>query len=86
MNEFQESKESHTKKKLLSMKKLFTPKEFLLKEPSLTIMLLRLKLSTFLKKLNKPSLNTSQSKELGKESNICQLRPKLCTTQREKNM
>lgn len=44
---------------------------------------LKLKLNTFQRKSKKPSFNTSQLKEFGKESNISQLRPRLSTIQSE---
>jgi hypothetical protein len=58
-------------------------KESQSKEPSPTIMPLKLKSNIFQNKLNKQSLNMNQSKELGKESNIFQLKPKLFTTHKE---
>jgi hypothetical protein len=83
MIKLKESKESHSKEKLLNMKKLQELKEFHMKELSPTIMPLKLKLNTFLKKSNKPSLNMNQLKELGKEFNISQLKPKLFIIQKE---
>lgn len=71
MIEFKESKESHTKKKLSNMNKLFTLKESQLKELSLIIMQLKLKLNTFLKKSRKQLLSMNLWKELGKEFNTC---------------
>ena len=43
---------------------------------------LKLKSNTFQRKLKKPSLNTNQLKEFGKESNTCQSKPKSSTTQK----
>lgn len=83
MIKLKELKEFHSKEKSLNMKKLPELKEFLLKEQSLIIMQLKLKLNTFLNKLNKLLLNMNQLKELGKESNIFQLKLKLFTTQNE---
>ena len=84
--EFKESKEFQYKDKLSSTKKCTILKESQLKELLLTIMLLKLKSNTSLKKLKKLLSNTNQSKEPGKEFNICQLKLKLFTTQKEKNM
>ena len=78
-----ESKEFHSKEKLLNMKKSPEPKEFQLKELSLTIMQLKLKLNIFQNKSNKLSLNMNQLKEFGKEFNIYQLKPKSFTIQKE---
>ena len=64
------------------MRKSPEPKESQSKEPSPTIMPLKLKSNTFQRKSKKPSLSTNQSKESGKESNICQLKPKSSTTQK----
>ena len=86
MIKLKESKESHSKEKLLNMKKLFITKEFQLKELLLIIMQLKLKSNIFLNKLKKLSLNTNQFKELGKEFNIYQLKLKLFTILKEKNM
>lgn len=86
MTEFKESKEFHTKDKLLNTKKFIILKEFQLKELLLITMLLKPKSNTFQNKLKKLLLNMSLLSELGKESNTCQLRPKLSTTPREKNM
>lgn len=71
------------KEKLLNMKKSPELKEFQSKEPSPIIMPLKLKLNIFQKKSKRLSLNMNQSKESGKEFNICQLKPKLSTTQKE---
>ena len=65
------------------MKKSPELKEFQSKEPSLTIMPLKLKSNIFQKKSKRLSLNTNQSKEFGKEFNIYQLKPKSSTTQKE---
>ena len=71
------------KEKSLNMKKSPELKESQSKEPSLIIMPLKLKSNTFQRKLKRPSLNTNQLKEFGKEFNIYQLKPKLFTTQKE---
>lgn len=68
------------------MKKFTELNEFQLRESLLITMQLKLKLNTFLSKLRKLLSNMNQLKELGKEFNTCQLKPKLFTTQREKNM
>lgn len=86
MTESRELKEFLMRKKLLNMKKLFILKESQLKELSLIIMLLKPKSNTFQRKLKRPLLNMSQLKEPGKEFNIYQLKLKLSTTLREKNM
>jgi hypothetical protein len=86
MIELKGLKEYPSKDKSLNMKKLFTTKEFQLKELLLIIMQLKLKSNTFLNKLKKLSLNTNQLKELGKEFNIYQLKLKLFTILKEKNM
>lgn len=78
-----ELKEFHTKDKSLNTKKSPEPKEFQLKELSLTIMQFKLKSNISQKKSNKPSLNTNQSKEFGKEFNIFQLKLKLSTILKE---
>lgn len=74
------------KEKLPNINKFITLKESLLRELLLIIMLLRLKFNTFQKKLKKLLLNTSQLRGPGKEFNIYQLRLKLFTIQKEKNM
>jgi hypothetical protein len=86
MIELKELKEYLSKDKSLNMKKLFITKEFQLKELLLIIMQLKLKSNIFLNKLKKLSLNTNQFKELGKEFNIYQLKLKLFTILKEKNM
>lgn len=68
------------------MKRWCTTKGFQLKERLLTTMLLKPKLNTFPRKLNKLSSNTSPSKEPGKEFSIFLLKLKLFTIQKGKNM
>ena len=86
MTKLKESKEFHMKEKLLNTMKLFIMKEFQLKELSQIIMLLKLKLNIFQRKFKKLLLNMNQLKRPGKEFNIFQLKLKLFTIQKEKNM
>lgn len=71
------------KEKLLNMKKSPELKEFLLREPSLIIMPLKLKLNTFQRKSKKQLLNMNLLRESGKEFNIFQSKLKSFTTQKE---
>ena len=68
------------------MKRWFTTKGFQLKGRLLITMQLKLRCSTFPKKLKKQSLNTSLLKRHGKGSSISQLKLKLCTILKGKNM
>jgi hypothetical protein len=76
----------HSRKNISNMIELKELKEYLSKDKSLIIMQLKLKSNIFLNKLKKLSLNTNQFKELGKEFNIYQLKLKLFTILKEKNM
>ena len=84
--ELKELKEFHSKEKLSNTRKSSITKESQLKEQLLITMQLRLKSNISQKKLKKLSSNTSQLKELGKEFNIYQLKHKLFTIPKEKNM
>lgn len=68
------------------MNKLLSMKEFQFKELLLIIMQLRLKLNTFLEKLNKLLSNISLLKEHMKEFNISLSKLKLFIIPKEKNM
>ena len=85
MIELKESKEFLSREKSSNTRKSSTPRESPSKELSLTTMLSKLKFNIFLKKLKKLLLNMSPSRELGNVFNICPLKPKLFTTQSEKN-
>ncbi len=82
MIKLKELREFHSKEKLLSMKKSLELKESPSKEPSPTIMPLKLKSNTFLKKLKKLLSSMNQLKESSKEFNTYQLRHKLFTIQK----
>ena len=69
-----------------NMRRWFTTKEFQLRGQLLITMQLKLRCSTFPKKLKKQSLSMSLLKELGKESSISQLKHKLSTILKGKNM
>lgn len=86
MIKLKEYKEFHMKDKSLNINKSDELFRSQLKELLLIIMQLKLKSNTFLKKLKRLLYNMNQSKELGKEFNISQLKLKLFTTLREKNM
>ena len=86
MTELKELKEFPMKERLLNMMKWQLLIESQFKGPLPIIMLLKPKFNIFLKKSKKLLLNMNQLKELGKEFNISQLKPKLFTTQKEKNM
>lgn len=85
MIKLKEWKEFHMRERLFNMKKLQELKEFQSKELSLTIMQFKLKLNIFLNKLKRLLSNMNQLRGHGKEFNIYPLKPKLFTTQRDKN-
>lgn len=86
MTKLKELKESHSKEKSLNTTKSLEMKEFQLKKSLPIIMLSKLKLNTFLKKLKKLLLNMNQLKKFGKEFNIFQLKLKLFTILKEITM
>ena len=76
MIESKELTEFPIKEKLLSMRRLFIIKEFLSRGPLPITMPLKHKSNISPKKSKKLLLNTNQLKELGKEFNISQLKPR----------
>jgi len=71
------------KSKLLNMKRSSETSAFQSREPSPTIMQLKLKSNTSREPLNKPSWSNNQSKKFTKESNTFQFRLKLSTIPKE---
>ena len=86
MTELKGFREFLMKDRLSNMNKLFIQSESQFKELLQTTMPLKLKFNIFLNKFKRLLLNMNQSKEHGKEFNIYQLRLKLFTIQKEKNM
>lgn len=86
MTELKGFREFLMKDRSSNMNKLFIQSESQFKELLQTTMPLKLKFNIFLNKFKRLLLNMNQFKGLGKESNIYQLKPRLFTTLKEKNM